>query len=288
MSKAADLQAAADELPWFHSIDLGGGVTTRGMSDSGATLREDQLPSVTGKSVLDIGAWDGYYSFLSERLGASRVVALDHYVWGVDMVARNKYWTECFDSGTLADHSRDTTDFWRSDLPGRRSFDFAAKALNSNVEPLMADFATADLTDLDVFDVVFYLGVLYHMKEPLTCLERLRSVTREVAVVETQAVHYQGLEDHQLMLFYAGGEINVDFGNWYVPTMSGLKAMLLAAGFSSVEIIQGPPPGPVVPDPVPPTPRGRLRGRRTEVTELPPAIESPPTGFYRSVVHAYV
>ena len=288
MSKSADLQSEADELAWFHSIDLGGGVTTRGMSDADSTLREDQLPSVTGKTVLDIGAWDGYFSFLSERLGASRVVALDHYVWGVDLVARNNYWTECFESGTLADHSRDTTDFWRPELPGRRGFEFAAKALNSNVEPLLADFATADLTDLDVFDVVLYLGVLYHMKEPLTCLERLRSVTREVAVVETQAVHYQGLDDHQLMLFYAGGEINVDFGNWYVPTMAGLKAMLLAAGFSSVEIIQGPAPGPVVAEPVSPKPQGRLRRRQIEVTEPPPAIKSPPTGFYRSVVHAYV
>ena len=38
---------------------------------------------------------------------------------------------------------------------------------------MLADFATVDLDTVGQFDVVLYLGVLYHMKEPLTCLERL-------------------------------------------------------------------------------------------------------------------
>ena len=84
------------------------------------------------------------------------------------------------------------------------------------------------------------------MKEPLTCLERVRSVTSEVAVIETEAVHVQGLEDtDQLLQFYAGGEVNNDFGNWFIPTMTALHALCLAAGFSSVRTIQGPPPRPV-------------------------------------------
>ena len=37
---------------------------------------------------LDIGAWDGRFSFLAEKAGAARVVALDHYAWGVDFDAR--------------------------------------------------------------------------------------------------------------------------------------------------------------------------------------------------------
>ena len=63
----------------------------------------------------------------------------------------------------------DATDFWLPDLPGRRGFDFAHAALGSRVEPVVADFATVDLHALGAFDVVLYLGVLYHMKEPLTC-----------------------------------------------------------------------------------------------------------------------
>ena len=91
----------------------------------------------------------------------------------------------------LPDQSRDETDFWRPDLPGQRGFNFAKAALDSKVEPVVGDFQKVDLDGLGAFDVVLYLGVLYHMKEPLTCLERLRAVTKEVAVIETEAVHLQ-------------------------------------------------------------------------------------------------
>ena len=133
------------------------------------------IPDVAGRSVLDIGAWDGKFSFAAEKAGAARVVALDHYAWGVDFVARGAYWEECIRNGTLPDQSRDETDFWRPDLPGRRGFEFAEAALDSKVEPVVGDFQKVDLDELGQFDVVLYLGVLYHMKEPLTCLERLRS-----------------------------------------------------------------------------------------------------------------
>ena len=66
MLSPKELRTRVDALGWFHPIDL---------------------PDLAGKTVLDIGAWDGYYSFQAERLGASGVVALDHYVWGVDMAA---------------------------------------------------------------------------------------------------------------------------------------------------------------------------------------------------------
>ena len=87
MTTPEELQAQADAIAWFHSIDLGQGVRTYGLSE--LALPPEQLPDFTGRSVLDIGAWDGYYSYLAERHGASRVVALDHYAWGVDIPARS-------------------------------------------------------------------------------------------------------------------------------------------------------------------------------------------------------
>ena len=100
MSDSAELQAQADSFTWFHSIDLGNGVKTKGLSDASATVTREQLPDFTNRSVLDIGAWDGYYSFFAERNGASRVVALDHYAWGLDWAARDQYWNECRQQGT--------------------------------------------------------------------------------------------------------------------------------------------------------------------------------------------
>ncbi len=281
MSSPQEVQAQADAIAWFHSIDLGDGVVTKGLSVR--QIPDDQFPSFAGRSVLDIGAWDGYYSFMAERGGASRVVALDHYAWGVDIEARGAYWNECAATGMLPDHSRDLTDFWNDDLPGRRGFEFASATLGSKVEPWLADFATADLSDLGEFDVVLYLGVLYHMKEPLTCLERLRSVTKEVAVVETEAVHVPGLEHDPLLQFYAGGELNNDFGNWFIPTMPALHSLCRGAGFSSVRTIQGPPEGP--PSGVAAT--GKRFGRRL-VGQAGGAAPPPAPVRYRAVVHATV
>ena len=281
MTSPEELQAQADALGWYHSIDLGHGVVTKGIGvqPTGAEI----LPEVAGRSVLDIGAWDGKFSFLAEQAGASRVVALDHYAWGVDFVARGAYWAECIHRGVLPDQSRDETDFWQPDLPGRRGFEFAAAALDSKVQPVVADFQTVDLDELGPFDVVLYLGVLYHMKEPLTCLERVRAVTKEVAVIETEAVHLQGLDHEALLQFHAGSSLRTDFGNWYVATNEALHNLCRAAGFSHVRTVVGPPPPP------PPPAVGRRRRLANRIGRIPPPPPpSAPSANYRAIVHAFV
>jgi tRNA (mo5U34)-methyltransferase len=281
MTYPEDLQAQADALHWYHTIDLGNGVVTKG--DSAQGEGSEILPDVDGRSVLDIGAWDGKYSFLAEQAGASRVVALDHYAWGVDFAARGAYWAECIHRGILPDQSRDETDFWQPELPGRRGFELAAAALGSKVEPLVADFQTVDLGGVGLFDVVLYLGVLYHMKEPLTCLERVRAVTKEVAVIETEAVHLQGHEGEVLLQFHAGSSLRTDFGNWYVPTIDALHNLCRAAGFSAVRTVVGPPPPPA------PATRADLRTRAARrIGRIPVPKPSAPSANYRAVVHAFV
>lgn len=269
-----------DDIPWFHSIDLGNGVVTNGASE--IQIPEAHFPPFADRTVLDIGAWDGYYSFMAERLGARQVTALDHYAWGVDIHARGEYWTRCAATGTLPDLSLDLTEFWRPDLPGRRGFEFAATKLHSSVEPRVADFATMDLAELGTFDVVLYLGVLYHMKEPLSCLERVRAVTGEVAVIETLALHLENLEHASLVQFHDSRDLNYDFGNWYVPTLAGLTSLCRAAGFASVETVVGPPAPPV------PARQPLLNrvARRLAKEQRPPP--SAPSTFYRALVHARV
>ena len=266
-----EIEERVQELGWYHSIDLGNGLVTPGQSVT-APLTPRQLPDIRDRTVLDIGAWDGYYSFLAERCGASRVVALDHYAWGVDMPRRQEYWTECAARGEFPDHSRDEVDFWNPELPGRRGFDLAREALDSNVEPVVADFMTADLDLLGTFDVVLYLGVLYHMQEPLTALQRVRRVTREVAVVETEAIDVAGYEDDELVRFVAGNQVNADFGNWYLPSIMALRSMCMAAGFSRVETVVGPSP----------------RSSHSVVARVRRRMARTPIRPYRAVVRAFV
>ena len=148
---------------------------------------------------------------------------------------------ECHAAGTLPDHSKDLGEFCVAHLPGQAGFNFAKEALESNVEPVVADFMTTDLASLGTFDIVLYLGVLYHVKEPLTALARVRQVTNEVAVIETEALWVEGLQARPLVEFFAGDDLGNDFGNWYVPTLPGLQALCKAAGFSEVRTIVGPP-----------------------------------------------
>ena len=236
---ASELQARANSVVWYHSLDLGHGVVTDGFCTR--YLDASELPDFEGKTVLDIGAWDGYYSFPAERQGASRVVALDHYAWGVDFAQRNPYWVECFERGVLPDHRRDTTEFWDPNLPGKRGFDIAHEAYDSKVEAVVGNFATLDPAALGTFDVVLFLGVLYHLKEPLTALEAVQRLTGGVAVIETEALLFPGKEGWSGLEFTAGCYRGYDYSNWFAPTMEAIHGLCRAAGFSTVTSVIGPP-----------------------------------------------
>jgi tRNA (mo5U34)-methyltransferase len=209
---------------WYHSIDLGDGVVTPGMKSPesmAAHLAALDLPDLSGKSFLDVGAWDGFFSFEAERRGARRVVALDSYEW----------------TGTPPG--------WegrRERLPPKRTgFDLAHSRLRSSVECVVGDFMTIDLESLGTFDVVLFSGVLYHLEEPLTALRRLAAVTDELAIVETAAVHTGALEKHAVCEFYEGDELNADETNWWAPNAPALAAMCRAAGFTRVDPLGYPP-----------------------------------------------
>src|SRR5262245_37348797 len=100
---------------------------------------------------------------------------------------------------------------------------------------------TADLARLGAFDVVLYLGVLYHMQHPLQALQRVAAVTGEVAVIESHAVLIPGQEHRPLCEFYEADELTGAVTNWWGPNHRALVGMCRAAGFRRVETVQGPP-----------------------------------------------
>ncbi len=238
-----DLRARVEKVGrWFHSIDLGHGVVTPGLKT--AATHEDelgrfQLPNLRGKSVLDIGAWDGFYSFAAEQRGASRVVALDHHTWALDRAATKDYNDRCRRGEIQRQPFNRVPELWRwEELPGRRGFDLAREALGSRVDPVVADFMTTDLEPLGTFDVVLYLGVLYHIENPLMALQRLRQVTKGVAVLETAAVELRGHRDVPLCEFFTFDKpFNNDPTNFWAPNAAALAGMCRTAGFRHVDIL---------------------------------------------------
>jgi tRNA (mo5U34)-methyltransferase len=236
LNRNPDLVREIKERKWFHTIDLGDGLITPGNPPSVALSTAGAIPDVRGRSVLDIGAWDGKYSFEAERAGASRVVALDHYVWRLAPAKMNEYYAQCEAEGRLPDPDLVEGGFLVAEgLPGKRGFDLAAAYLDSEVEAVVGDLLTMDLDDLGQFDVVFYFGVLYHMVNPVAALQRLYRVTGGVAVIETLAVHVPGIEDHSLLEFYPGKEAAADYTNWFAPSEAALHGLCRAVGFTRVE-----------------------------------------------------
>ncbi len=193
----AQLEEMAESVGWWHSIDLGHGVVTKGFKGPPEIhqyeLESLRLPDLRDKTVLDIGALDGFFSFEAERHGARRVVALDHYAWFLDIQKYGQYWAECKERGVVPLPGPETPNWQPDKLPGKRGYGTAHKALGSKVETVVGDFMTMDLEPLGTFDVVFFLGVLYHMENPLASLRRVASLSNGVAIIETHAIVVPGL-----------------------------------------------------------------------------------------------
>ncbi len=79
-ASVVDAERVRDSVPlWFHTFALAPGVYTPGIArDHGYRLAVLGADRFAGRSVLDVGAFDGFYSFLAEVRGARRVVAVDN------------------------------------------------------------------------------------------------------------------------------------------------------------------------------------------------------------------
>jgi len=191
-------------------MDLGRGIATKGIDDTPARLSRLELPiSLAGRSVLDIGAWDGFFSFEAERRGAARVVATDHYSW------HGPTWST------------------------KAGFTLARELLGSRVEDLDIDVMDLSPDRVGTFDVVLFLGVLYHLRHPLLALERVAAVTADLLVLET-VVDMVGF-GRPAAAFYPGRELNGDPTNWWGPNPSAVNGMLHAVGFERVRTITPQP-----------------------------------------------
>lgn len=237
------LESVAGVPFWWHSIDLGKGVVTPGVKTSETLARElkaMRLPDIRGKTVLDVGGWDGYFAFEAERRGAARVAVLDHYMWAMDIPGQQAYWKRCAEEGITPVPYHETRHWQPDTMPGRRGFDVARRILASRVEAFPVDFMRCSLDEVGTWDIVLYLGVLYHMEDPMAALRRLAAVTKERAIIETEAVVVPGYEHEALWRFFPYAELNHDISNWWAPNLPALAGALHPAGFSRAEVALGP------------------------------------------------
>jgi tRNA (mo5U34)-methyltransferase len=208
----ADLQSSIAAVRWHHSIDLGDGVVTPGNKSlaicrSEASLIFDRV-DLSRRTVLDVGAWSGFFSFEAKRRGASRVLATDSYCWS------------------------------HPHIRGREAFDIACSALGAHVDTREIDVADLSAETVGEFDVVLYLGVFYHRYDAIEALARAARLARHVLIVETH-LELRHI-DVPAMAFYPGRELANDPTNWWGPNEHCIRALLLGHGFAEIEMTAHP------------------------------------------------
>ena len=206
---------------WFHNIDLGGVQTAPNhfLGDYPSCkwhAFQASIPAdLTGKSVLDVGCNGGFYSIEMKRRGAARVVSID------------------------SDHDY---------LEQAR---FAAQITGVDL-----DIRKLDVYDVaalrEKFDIVLFMGVLYHLRHPLLALDLLQehavremlifqSLLRGSCTVPTLQENYPFAEtavfnlDGYPVMHFVEHRYAHDPTNWWIPNRACVEAMLRSSGFEIVE-----------------------------------------------------
>ncbi|MCA1832478.1 MAG: class I SAM-dependent methyltransferase [Actinobacteria bacterium] len=196
---------------WYHRIELAPGVVTPGINNSQRSLHKLKWPDDwSGLRVLDIGTRDGFFAFEAERRGAD-VTAVDY-------------------------------------LPAASTgFALAAEVLGSKVTYVQENVYKIAPETLGKFDVVLFLGLLYHLPDPLGALDVVRRLCAREMYLETQAIDNavvlrdgrqvplrrlgRRLRDVPLMQFYPVGALNSDRTNFWAPNSRCLRDMIEMSGF---------------------------------------------------------
>lgn len=236
---AAEIRQGIDKLgPWFYRFDFGNGVaTTPAIPQSVVGIFDTRLEMVSGVvdrhfgdriheiDCLDIGCHEGFYSLAMARKGVRHVLAIDARP---ENLRRARFVAEAM---------------------GVHNVEFR----EGRVETLTNDLGQN-------FELTLFLGLLYHVEDPMRCLRQVAAVTRELCVIETQVIDevegcaewgsrewtrpYQGV----IAVIDESGEFeahNRETGISPMATCPSPKAllfMLKQAGFRRAEILD-PPPG---------------------------------------------
>lgn len=185
-------QADIDRHKWFHGIDFGGGLRSKGRSNPenwslyGTMSFLEHIP-MAGARVLDIGTMDGLIAYTAEQNGAS-VVATDLY--------------------------------------DRQSMRLAKELLKSDVEYLPST-SIEDLLGIfgpSSFDIIVMGGLLYHLVSPLRAILIARNLVKTggIVILETCATE----EDKPVLNFNLGSPIVNEYTTYFIPSLEAVRQMM--------------------------------------------------------------
>jgi tRNA (mo5U34)-methyltransferase len=219
------LQKRIDAVPvWYHAIELAPGVVTPGEFDMRPFIDEFEFPdSFKGLTVVDVGASNGLFSFLFEKRGAEKVVAVD-----LESVADHDV-PRWFLEQELERRSEEDLRH-ASYLELEAGFDLAKEVFNSDVEKRRCHVNRMGAAMPREFDFAFVGNLLHHLRDPVGALENVREVLKpggkmilgcscDLSVEQSYAVFWGSL-DHVM---------------WWVMSREAILRMCHLAGFIDVE-----------------------------------------------------
>lgn len=209
-----ELRQQIAALEWYHTIDLGNGILTPGDYDHRPYLAHYGIPeNLTGKTVLDIGAASGFFSFEMERRGA-RVTALDLPAWFAHDFG------PCYQPDKTA---KDGQRYLQDPI-------MLAKArLGSQIDKVEMTIYDISPETVGMYNMVFCGSLLIHLTDPVRALWQIQRVTREVAIIAT-VVDPDSTDGPRAQFV---GHHHGD--GWWIPNRAGLEAMVQSAGFKGWE-----------------------------------------------------
>jgi tRNA (mo5U34)-methyltransferase len=188
---------------WYHKIEVAPGVITPGINDADIVLSLMDLPErLDGKRVLDLGARDGFFSFVCEARGAE-VVPID-YVAGE-----------------------------------QTGFNVARDLLGSKLQLRHDNVYNISREKYGSFDIVLFLGLFYHLRDPMFVLDAIRRMCRSTVYLETEI--YPDDSADPLMRFHPLNSLNNDATNYWSPNPACLKAMMEESNFSVRQYVRVSP-----------------------------------------------
>jgi len=215
VTESANRQAEIDRIDWYHELDFGNGLRSRPQSPDMAGFRstwqfiERQLDGVDfrDKSVLDVGCWDGRWSFYAERHGARDVLATD-----------------------------DVSQNWSTG----EGLTLARQILQSQIE-VNQDLSIYQLGSLGrTFDIVMCLGIYYHLHDPFYAFSQIRHCCHPGSLVLLEGeVGLTLPSSHVVYTFDRPSVLK------FLPSVGSLEDLLQAAYLQVSSHVWGGPHGPL-------------------------------------------
>lgn len=211
-------------LPWYHTIEMPGGVVSRGMFDHRPLVAHYGIPqSLENLRCLDIACSNGFWAFEFERRGG-QVTAVDISSWADwDVPA----------GAPVPFPAAEVTNPAGSARPAPDAFEVAKAALGSGVERVQRNLYELDPADLGTFDFVHAGDVLLHLARPLDALRVMRRLTSPGGTALIADVIDPELSEPSLTRYFGGFDRHL----WWMPGLDCLAQMVFDVGFSEVELV---------------------------------------------------